>query len=70
LSNLHQGLLQACDHTLFVSEAKTHNISLKGHVPQAVYQMYACAKQHGSVGYLWCFLILNDIAAAEKTLFV
>jgi hypothetical protein len=64
------GLLQAHDHTLFVSEAKTHNIPLEGHVPQAVCEMYACAKQLGSVGCLWCFPILNDSAVAEKNLSV
>lgn len=66
----HQGFPQKLDHTLFVSEAKARTLNLEGNVPQAVSEMYACAKQRGSVGCLWCFPILNDIAAAEETLFV
>ena len=51
------------DHKLFVAETKSNNISLEGHVPPAVGEMYACAKR---VGCLWYFPILNDNAAAEK----
>ncbi|KAF8327639.1 hypothetical protein F5887DRAFT_1083685 [Amanita rubescens] len=61
------GVLQDFDHTLFVSEAKASNISLENHVPQAVCEMYACAKQlekniiRGAVtdGHNWIFLVLK-----------
>lgn len=55
------------DHTLFVLEAKTSDISLENHVPQTVCEMYACAKQlrkniiRGAVsdGQNWIFLVLK-----------
>ena len=64
------GILQDFDHTLFVSEAKASNISLENHVPQAVCEMYACAKQLGSVTCSFHFPLINDNFAVEKTLFV
>ncbi|KAM6489310.1 hypothetical protein JOM56_015211 [Amanita muscaria] len=61
------GVLQDFDHTLFVSEAKASNISLENHVPQAVCEIYACAKQLGkniirgavTDGHNWIFLVLK-----------
>lgn len=37
------------NHTLFVLEAKARDMSLQDHVPQAVCEMYACAKTLRSV---------------------
>lgn len=61
------GVLQDFDHALFVSEAKASNISLENHVPQAVCEIYACAKQLGkniirgavTDGHNWIFLVLK-----------
>lgn len=61
------GVQQDFDHTLLISEAKTGNISLENHVPQAVCEMYAYAKQHGkniirgavTDGHNWIFLVLK-----------
>jgi hypothetical protein len=58
------------DHTLFVLEAKTSDISLENHVPQTVCEMYACAKQLRSVACSFHFPIINDNFTVEKTLFV
>ena len=67
----HLDKLLNTDHTLFVAEAKTRTLPLRGHVPQALGEMYACAKRLESVGCLWYYFpILNDNAAAEEKLFV
>ena len=64
------GVLQDFDHTLFVSEAKASDLSLENHVPQAVGEMYACAKQLGSAACSFHFPLINDNFMVEKTLFV
>ncbi|KAM6502982.1 hypothetical protein JOM56_002959 [Amanita muscaria] len=55
-------------HTLFVSQAKSRDIlSLDQHIPQAICEMYACAKQLGRTtirgaltdGQNWIFFILK-----------
>ncbi|KAF8797428.1 hypothetical protein BYT27DRAFT_7219210 [Phlegmacium glaucopus] len=71
------GILQDYDHTFFVSEAKTNNISLESHVPQAVCEMYACAKQLGknfirgtvTDGHNWIFLILRMNANGDGAIY-
>ncbi|KAF8804113.1 hypothetical protein BYT27DRAFT_7108337 [Phlegmacium glaucopus] len=60
-------VLHNFDHTFFVLEAKTSNLSLEDHVPQAVCGMYTCAKQLGknivrgavTDGHNWIFLVLK-----------
>ena len=50
------------NNTLFVSEAKSKDVSLEDHVPQAVCEMYACAKKLGLVA-----LPLNSILLSYLT---
>lgn len=43
--------LKKHDRALFVSEAKSKDVSLENQVPQAICKMYACAITLGSVAY-------------------
>ncbi|KAM6502983.1 hypothetical protein JOM56_002960 [Amanita muscaria] len=63
-----QNLKQNSEHaTLFVSEAKLTSSELDKHIPQAICEMYACAKGLGKPtirgaltdGQIWIFLLLK-----------
>ncbi|TEB24583.1 hypothetical protein FA13DRAFT_1777814 [Coprinellus micaceus] len=59
--------LKEHDHALFVSEAKSKDVSLENHVPQATCEMYACARTLGKStirgaltnGHDWIFLVVR-----------
>ena len=54
------------EHMLFVLEAKARAMSLQDHVPQAVCEMYACAKTLQSVSS--CILIQSVGNVSRKPL--
>jgi hypothetical protein len=60
--------LKEYNHALFVSEPKSRDVSLEMNVPQAIYEIYACGKELGSV-VIYCFnIFLPHENSCRKTI--